>query len=427
MKICIGDNYGLVKILNTNTKSIEFKHGSPKLENPTISVMNNKNKMTINLLRQYDYSIVDYIRELSIFNFKSETDSCFISGFNKTSDKAILSTYIAQDNGKIRVFNHNEDTYGECNIEESTSIEVETDKTKAKSLYKISPCASSHEFYLLHNSVPMKIYDINKSSISFKSRNLPNDELDLQVPIYDTDVCEDTKNYNIFYISTEYGSIRTYDRRAKNRPINDQSTFNNLPIKRINRMISVEDSYICIGDTTGRVCLLEKRKELFPIKTIARATGGITDLIYEGDKKIYSISKDRYFRIYDYNINDEITKVYMKHMLNSFCVISSDEEEGKEEKDENEDEIQEEKEKEEDDEDDDEDDGLTDINWDNVGYDQSFDDDDDDEEDDENREISDKEAKKKGFIMINRKNKSNKSNKSDRNGKKNKNKNKKKK
>jgi len=416
MKICIGDNYGLIKVLNTKNKSIEFKYGSPKLENPTMTIMNNKNNTTISLLRQNDYSIIDYIRQLSIYTFKPDEGTTFISGFNKHSDRGILNTYIAQDNNKIRMFNHNEDSYGEYIIEESTSlscIELENDKSKAKRIVKISPCSYSQEFYLLYNNLPMRIYDINKNVISFKSKNLPNDELDLQVPIYDTDVCEEIKNQNVFYISTEYGSIRTYDRRAKTRPVNDQSNFTNLPIKKINRMVSVEESYICIGDTTGRVCLLEKRKELLPIKTIARAAGAITDIIYEGNKQILTISKDRYFRIYDYNINDEVCKVYMKHMLNSFCYLSgedlendNDEKEGNVEKDENR--IEDYKEDEGNDEELDEDDELNDINWDNIGYDQSFDDDEDEDDDEENRELSDKEAKKKGFIVIDRKKKSSK-------------------
>ena len=56
---------------------------------------------------------------------------------------------------------------------------------------------------------------------AWSARNVPNDELDLAVPIYDTcmDQCLGADPMGrILAVSTAYGDIREYDVRASRRP-----------------------------------------------------------------------------------------------------------------------------------------------------------------------------------------------------------------
>ena len=55
----------------------------------------------------------------------------------------------------------------------------------------------------------------------WKAKNVPNDELDLQVPIFDTGLVTCEASERILAVCTGSGELRTYDVRASNRPVTD--------------------------------------------------------------------------------------------------------------------------------------------------------------------------------------------------------------
>ena len=204
--------------------------------------------------------------------------------------------------------------------------------------------------------------------------------------------------------------MRTYDKRVKNQPISEQTDFNKVPIKNINRMIHLDnENHLCIGESTGRCCILEKRMskyyflyfifliflEYVAIKTVCKAQGAITDICYLGDNFISTVSKDRYLRLYDNKLYEETAKIYLKNQLTSMTIIEEKVEEVKENKDLDLAESEEDNNEENDDsmEEDEDSDSIVDINWDNIEYDQS--DDDEPEEDDYESEMNDFLKKKK--------------------------------
>eukprot|EP00340_Litonotus_pictus_P008957 CAMPEP_0170518546 /NCGR_PEP_ID=MMETSP0209-20121228/4212_1 /TAXON_ID=665100 ORGANISM="Litonotus pictus, Strain P1" /NCGR_SAMPLE_ID=MMETSP0209 /ASSEMBLY_ACC=CAM_ASM_000301 /LENGTH=303 /DNA_ID=CAMNT_0010804147 /DNA_START=79 /DNA_END=990 /DNA_ORIENTATION=- len=237
----------------------------------------------------------------------------------------------------------------------------------------------SAKFFCLYQEVPIRIFDLNKEDFSFRSKNVPNDELDLKVPIWDTDVVQDRNSETVFYVSTGYGKIRTYDSRVKIQPISDQEEFNKVPVKKINKMVAVDD-YLCIGDNTGRCCLLDKRKGKFcPCKTVVKAAGAITDINYLGDNFVATIAKDRFLRVFDMKTNEEFHKIYLKNQLSSMYVMEWSLEKNKEIGLEEEEEVSEEGEGSDGDlldEEGEDGEDIADIDWDNIDdYEQSFDDD----------------------------------------------------
>jgi hypothetical protein len=55
---------------------------------------------------------------------------------------------------------------------------------------------------------------------------LPNDELDLVIPIWDTDIAYlSGSNLYSFVVCTAYSDIREYDPRAGRRPVVQQKLF----------------------------------------------------------------------------------------------------------------------------------------------------------------------------------------------------------
>jgi len=75
-----------------------------------------------------------------------------------------------------------------------------------KNLQKIK-LYQDNQIYSVYKNSPFTIYDITTNKISFRARNLPNDELDLKVDIWDTDILNLSNSINSIYTSTAYGEV----------------------------------------------------------------------------------------------------------------------------------------------------------------------------------------------------------------------------
>jgi len=77
----------------------------------------------------------------------------------------------------------------------------------------------------------MQIWDVDhqakgSTTPAWQAKNVPNDELDLQMPIYDTSMAVSDSMGRVMAVSTAFGEIRQYDVRASRR-----STSSNLIVK----------------------------------------------------------------------------------------------------------------------------------------------------------------------------------------------------
>lgn len=94
----------------------------------------------------------------------------------------------------------------------------------------------------------LKVYDLtNEGKQIFTSKNLPNDYLQLEVPIWDSDVCF-INSPSIIATCSRYGYVGVYDIRKQRRPIQcyandkDQMSFTSLV---------AHDNYIYTGTNMG--------------------------------------------------------------------------------------------------------------------------------------------------------------------------------
>ena len=55
---------------------------------------------------------------------------------------------------------------------------------------------------------------MNEGKLSFLAKNVPNDHLDLAMPIFDTGLAYLSEDGAQIAVSTGYGCVRTYDTRA---------------------------------------------------------------------------------------------------------------------------------------------------------------------------------------------------------------------
>lgn len=103
---------------------------------------------------------------------------------------------VADNSSNIYVHHLNEDYHlGDAKIFK-VSNKLQTIKNNRNQL----------EFFCLFKDSPIQIYDINGKQV-WKAKNLPHDELDLKVNMWDTDVVQLKSNPNHFYVSTAYGEV----------------------------------------------------------------------------------------------------------------------------------------------------------------------------------------------------------------------------
>jgi len=85
-------------------------------------------------------------------------------------------------------------------------IEQKFENCLPKNLQKLKYYQQNEVLSIYKNSA-FTIYDINSNKISFRAKNLPNDELDLKVEMWDTDILSLSGSINSIYTSTIFGEV----------------------------------------------------------------------------------------------------------------------------------------------------------------------------------------------------------------------------
>jgi ribosome biogenesis protein NSA1 len=254
-KVLVGDELGLLKCVDIEKKVVLGKFGEMKKKNGVVGIANlfESNKELLAVSHQQNFYVMNWkegqIKSQSELNLNEKT---LITSqvVKRTID--FSSAVLSRSDNKLSVFRYDD----ELNL---TPQEVEI---KTQKLQSLRDAASTQEVFCLFKDTPISIYDLEKGDFSWRAKNVPNDELDLKVPIFDTDVAYSKQSPNLFYTATGYGEIRTYDRKTRPRPMNDKKVFD----RKINRMvISNCENYLTVGDTVGHVYMLDKRKSKYLI------------------------------------------------------------------------------------------------------------------------------------------------------------------
>jgi hypothetical protein len=169
----LGNNKGEIAIIKHNVKEIDDNNNGRKRKNSNVS---NNSK-----------------------NSKRSKNS------NKSNKKFEEDFELLHDSYAINLFQDiNEHQLRQAFLEKIVPCNLNYAGNNAVKNYQSQ---NLNSFYCLFQEAPLKIYDINKEKFSFISRNVPNDELSLKVPIWDTDVVQSLNQENVFYVSTGYGKV----------------------------------------------------------------------------------------------------------------------------------------------------------------------------------------------------------------------------
>ena len=340
MKIITGDEFGIIKLISTQSKTVIDQYGVLDSSKSIINVFSN------NKIEQINYS------EENEEDEESETKdslNLYVSSLNENyilnwDSKNILSSYKNENldinyisstikfpyernkntvfiNGltdsKVNIVSFNEELkFNNSSI--YSPLDTSNKNLKIKLRGVANSIYNSDSVYLLYQNNPFILYNINEQKIEFKGKNLPNDELNLRIPMHDMDIVEVKNNPRLNYISTAFGEIRLYDKKASPRPTLNKKITNT----KINKIDITDDSnYLFIGDNSGYCAMLDIRKSFSACKTFKGNTGAIQTLVnIEQNNKLIVAGFDRYVKVYDYK-NGEEEKIFVKNKVNSAILV----------------------------------------------------------------------------------------------------------
>ena len=348
MKIITGDEFGLIKLISTQSKSVIDQYGSLDSSKSIINIFsNNKIEQIDNSEENEDEEsetkdnlnlYISSINENYILNWDSKK---VISSYkNENPDISYISSAIKfpynSNNNTIFINGTSDSKVNLVSFDEqvkfnNSSIYTPLDTSNKNLKIKLRGIANSlyntDSAYILYQNNPFILYNINQQKIEFKGKNLPNDELNLRIPMHDMDIVEVKNNPRLNYISTAYGEIRLYDKKASPRPsLNKKIT--NTKINKID--ITDDGNYLFVGDNSGYCAMLDIRKSFSACKTFKGNSGAIKTLVnIEQNNNLIVSGFDRYVRIYDYKSGGD-EKIFVKNKVNSAILVELEKNKNKE-------------------------------------------------------------------------------------------------
>lgn len=167
----------------------------------------------------------------------------------------------------------------------------------------------------------LKVYDLEAKKMIFTSKNVPHDNLQLEVPVWDSDMSFVNNSETCIATCSRHGYIRFYDYRQQRRPIHNYTdsrdqAFNSMTEK---------DGIIYVGTTTGGLYAFDLKAMKSPLHTFKGATGSISCVTLDDTGKyLFSSSLDRYVRAYDTQNTHLLYQCYVKSKASEILMNVAD-------------------------------------------------------------------------------------------------------
>lgn len=158
----------------------------------------------------------------------------------------------------------------------------------------------------------LKVIDLKTEKVVFSTKNLPNDELDLEVPVWDTDFSFITSN--VLGTCSRHGYVRVYDMKQQRRPVlnykNDKEQISYVS------MASHGDT-ILVGANLGIVRAFDRRSMKCPVHSYKGFVGSVSSIAIDTKGKYFLAGcLDRYIRVYDVESPSALFQCYVKSKVN---------------------------------------------------------------------------------------------------------------
>lgn len=184
-------------------------------------------------------------------------------------------------NGKIQIGHKKNASYLECGDAMSRMRQCSIDRKLV--------CSGGKE-----RQNNLKVWNLESQECVFRTKNVPNDFLQLEVPIWDSDF--GFIDANCLSTCSRYGYVRVYDMRKQRRPIfnyvNDKEQISYTSL-------ALHENCIFTGTTTGVMFAFDLRAMKHVLHTYKGFAGSISDIgVDQSGKFLYSASLDRFVRVH---------------------------------------------------------------------------------------------------------------------------------
>lgn len=140
----------------------------------------------------------------------------------------------------------------------------------------------------------LKVWNLESNQCVFRTKNIPNDFLQLEVPIWDTDF--GFIDANCLSTCSRYGYVRVYDMRKQRRPV---FSYSNDKEQISYSCLTLHGDVVFCGTTTGVMHAFDLRKMKHLLHTYKGFAGSISDIgVDKSGKFLCSASLDRFVRVH---------------------------------------------------------------------------------------------------------------------------------
>lgn len=159
----------------------------------------------------------------------------------------------------------------------------------------------------------VKVYDLNTKEVTFSSKNVPHDNLELEVPVWDSDL---TFAGDDLATCSRHGYVRYYDMRTQRRPV-----LNHIDENRAFNSIAERNGIIFVSTTTGGLFAFDKKNFKKPLHTYKGASGSILSIdVDETGKYLFTASLDRYVRVHNVERTNLLYQCYVQSKASQILV-----------------------------------------------------------------------------------------------------------
>ncbi|XP_075166938.1 WD repeat domain 74 lethal (2) k09848 [Haematobia irritans] len=166
----------------------------------------------------------------------------------------------------------------------------------------------------------LKVFDMEAEGKQlFSSKNLPNDYLQLEVPVWDSDVGF-FDNPHTLATCSRHGYVRVYDTRKQRRPVQCYATEDQMSFTTL----AANGNYIYTGTTMGAMKAFDIRRMKTFVHTYKGFTGGISDVCLDASGKfLASACLDRYVRVHNVDSCVLMYQCYVKSKATRILIRES--------------------------------------------------------------------------------------------------------
>lgn len=167
----------------------------------------------------------------------------------------------------------------------------------------------------------LNVFDLEAQKSIFKSKNVPHDNLQLEVPIWESDLTFVNNSDKYLATCSRYGYIRFYDYRVQRRPVHNytdsrEQAFNSL---------AERNGIIFVSTTMGGLYAFDLKNMKVPLHTYKGATGSITSItVDDAGKFVFTASLDRYVRVHNAEKTNLLYQCYVKSKASQIVMKSAD-------------------------------------------------------------------------------------------------------